>query len=322
MKNLVYFLVILFEVFSISSNLVYSQSIGNWTFTEMSGTSLIDHSGNGNNGEICGATWQQPSGVRSLLFDGDNDYISVPHNSIFNFGTDDFTIEIQFETSIIPTTWATLFSKHNTANWHDMDIFIQIEGNTGRPYVGLSDGTGYFEIAYGTTNVCDGLFHTLIGIRSGNQLSIYIDGDLEETVSASINPDNTNPINIGRTSYAGGSGYFNGIINEVSLWPYSLIVTSVEENTSNIVNYFNLRQNYPNPFNPVTSIQFSILEKSLISLKIFDVLGNEITTLVNAERYPGTYKIIFNASSLSSGIYFYSLSAGDFVETKKMILLK
>ncbi len=85
---------------------------------------------------------------------------------------------------------------------------------------------------------------------------------------------------------------------------------------------FSLEQNYPNPFNPITTLSYSIKEKTLVTLKVFDILGNEVSTLVNEEMESGYYNLKFNASSLSSGIYFYSLKAGDFVSTKKMILLK
>ncbi|NNL22207.1 MAG: choice-of-anchor D domain-containing protein [Ignavibacteriaceae bacterium] len=83
-----------------------------------------------------------------------------------------------------------------------------------------------------------------------------------------------------------------------------------------------LYQNYPNPFNPNTIIEFRIPLVGLVNLKIYDILGREITTLVNEEMQAGNYKIDFDASTLASGIYFYTLQAGDFVATKKMILLK
>jgi len=98
-------------------------------------------------------------------------------------------------------------------------------------------------------------------------------------------------------------------------------VTNQEEiiNTSTD---FVLNQNYPNPFNPTTIISFSIPLSAFTSLKVYDILGNEVATLVNEEKPTGSYEINFNASSLSSGTYFYKLQAGSFIETKKMILLK
>ena len=83
-----------------------------------------------------------------------------------------------------------------------------------------------------------------------------------------------------------------------------------------------LYNNYPNPFNPATTIDYSVPKSSLVTIKIYDVLGREVKTLVNGEKIPGNYSVIFNDSNLPSGIYFYRMQAGSFVSTKKMILLK
>ena len=87
-------------------------------------------------------------------------------------------------------------------------------------------------------------------------------------------------------------------------------------------NLFELTQNYPNPFNPNTKIKYSIPHNCFVSLKVYDLLGNQITTLVNEEKSSGKYEVEFNARNLSSGIYFYRIKAGNFVGTKKLILLK
>jgi len=101
-----------------------------------------------------------------------------------------------------------------------------------------------------------------------------------------------------------------------------------DENTSS-PNNFILSQNYPNPFNPSTQIRYSISNTTLVTIKVYDMLGKEVTTLVNEENSPGNYEVEFNGNNLpagrqglASGIYFYRLRAGNFVETKKMILLK
>ena len=104
------------------------------------------------------------------------------------------------------------------------------------------------------------------------------------------------------------------------------IVVSVEDETPNLPAEFSLSQNYPNPFNPTTTIRFTISELRFTILKIYDVLGNEIATLVNEELPAGEYEVKFNPASgiryPASGIYFYQLRAGGFVQTKKMLLLK
>jgi hypothetical protein len=105
---------------------------------------------------------------------------------------------------------------------------------------------------------------------------------------------------------------------------------SVEgENLIEFVSGFKLSQNYPNPFNPSTTIHYTIpnvtlseVEGSRVQLKVYDVLGNEVAALVNEEKPAGSYEVQFEANNLSSGVYFYSLQAGSFIETKKMILLR
>jgi len=105
-------------------------------------------------------------------------------------------------------------------------------------------------------------------------------------------------------------------------------VTGVEIEESLKPDRFLLLQNYPNPFNPSTIIAYRIAATSFVALKVFDMLGNEVTTLVNEERLPGNYEVAFNTRMisdklhLSSGIYFYQLRAGDFVQTNKMVLTK
>ena len=99
-------------------------------------------------------------------------------------------------------------------------------------------------------------------------------------------------------------------------------ILPVEDEQNLIVDEFKLYQNYPNPFNPTTIISYQIPEQQLVTLKVYDILGNEITTLVNEEKSAGNFEVEFDASSLPSGVYFYQLRSGDFTQSKKMILLK
>ena len=123
------------------------------------------------------------------------------------------------------------------------------------------------------------------------------------------------------TAYAEGLKY---IFNDVP--------SRLEENSSTSPIEYQLEQNYPNPFNPTTTIKYSIpnvssgFSLSNVTLKVYDVLGKEVATLVNEKKPTGNYQVKFNASSadggLTSGIYFYSLTSGSFKKTKKLILIK
>ncbi|MDD5362036.1 MAG: T9SS type A sorting domain-containing protein [Ignavibacteria bacterium] len=100
-------------------------------------------------------------------------------------------------------------------------------------------------------------------------------------------------------------------------------VTRISNNESLVPDKYYLGQNYPNPFNPETKIDFTIPKNGFVSIKIFDITGKEITTLVSTSMNKGSYTVNYNASQLSSGVYFYKLSAGsDFSESRKMILIK
>jgi hypothetical protein len=99
-------------------------------------------------------------------------------------------------------------------------------------------------------------------------------------------------------------------------------VTSVEDRNGQLPEAFSLLQNYPNPFNPSTTIRFSLPSSGFTSLKVYDVLGKEVATLVNGMRKAGMNSVQFNAPYSPSGIYFYTLQSGSFTETKKMVLVK
>jgi hypothetical protein len=118
------------------------------------------------------------------------------------------------------------------------------------------------------------------------------------------------------------TGPYGNSILYVDNLSFDNLITSVPLSSSELPSKFNLAQNYPNPFNPSTTISFSLPSKSFVSLKIFDVVGREVATLVSQELSAGNYKQQWNANGMPSGVYFYRLQSGSFTETKKLILLK
>jgi photosystem II stability/assembly factor-like uncharacterized protein len=109
-----------------------------------------------------------------------------------------------------------------------------------------------------------------------------------------------------------------------SIWrrPLSDLVTQVKEPSASLPKAFIVEQNYPSPFNPTTRIQFTIVNRQLTIVKVYDVLGRDVATLVNEVKQPGTYTTEFNGSTLAGGVYFYRLTAGQYVECRKMVLMK
>jgi len=132
-----------------------------------------------------------------------------------------------------------------------------------------------------------------------------------------------------------GTGKFDVTANAIlrGTMDYLGIVTNVEQIAETTPAKFELLQNYPNPFNPVTKIRYSIPtspqsspsqgeEVGVVTLKVYDILGKQVTTLVNEQKHAGNYEVEFSAAQLASGVYIYRLQANDFVNSKKMLLLK
>ncbi len=177
--------------------------------------------------------------------------------------------------------------------------------------------------------------HLTNGINDSSILSItedlngfiYIATNSSGILKSINNGDEWTPINYGLpdTSIlaltANREGYLfagcdgNGIYRTVT--PTTSIIGRSES-----PQYFLLEQNFPNPFNPITKIKYSVLQLSNVLIKVFDILGNQIETLVNEVKPAGTYELTWDAVKLPSGIYFYQLKTGSYIETKKMILLK
>ena len=122
-----------------------------------------------------------------------------------------------------------------------------------------------------------------------------------------------------------GSYLFAGTVGS-GVWkrPLTEMVTGIEDKKNNLPVSFSLYQNYPNPFNPTTTIKYGIPKSEFVTIKVYDELGREISTLVNEEKSAGSYSIKYGIGNnrIASGIYFYRMQAGSFSETKKLILMK
>jgi hypothetical protein len=198
-------------------------------------------------------------------------------------------------------------------------------------------------LTYYYTSEPIGEWINFVTTTDSNGSKIYVNG--METASNNLFINNTyvagrdlaigvNVSGDGVAPYVGPNvGYFIGTLDEIRIYNRALTneeidslynegTTSVELIGAVLPVDFKLGQNYPNPFNPSTTITFSIPEATFVTIKIFNSLGEEVETLIARELILGNYKYDWNAANLPSGIYFYKLQAGDFVQTKKMILVR
>lgn len=220
----------------------------------------------------------------------------------FNNGRRDLKQTIKFGGTgwSAPTNWSSfggtdnvnvaLYSRRSNSN----DVFQAVFTRTG-----LNNGTPR-AIRY--RKFSSGSWNTSIEASTGSPTGLQNAAVVElNTTSGAFAYAGTNNANV----------YFNN-----QDW-----TVDVNEGEATPENY-SLEQNYPNPFNPSTTIKFRIPENSFVSLKVYNVLGKEVATLVNEEKNAGIFEVNFNANNLSSGVYFYKLETGNFVKTNKMILLK
>lgn len=119
-----------------------------------------------------------------------------------------------------------------------------------------------------------------------------------------------------QAQYTGGNGRGDASVSYINV---HILIYDI---TTEIPSKYDLAQNYPNPFNPVTNLEFGISNLRFVTLKVYDMLGKEVSTLVNEKLNPGTYKVEFDGSSLPGGVYFYRLTSGDFTDTRRMMLIK
>lgn len=166
------------------------------------------------------------------------------------------------------------------------------------------------EVYWGTANAVSskGLYLGFPNTITGNDLS----GSIDQSVTRKVDNEKWD---------------IHTVVSESPEGLYSpgtdaIAIVSVKSDKNNIPKEFSLSQNYPNPFNPSTVIEFSLPKEEKVSLKIYDILGREITTLVNRKLKAGNYNYTWNAKDLASGVYLYKFSAADYVVTKKMLLLK
>jgi len=171
------------------------------------------------------------------------------------------------------------------------------------------DGTGYIVKVCGGTHYYKSNPDTMIFTSVGSALYLFV----PQEGSYSNNMNGAYDVSVNGTHY---------VINSSNVLFMDALLTSVKNPNTGNPFQFNLSQNYPNPFNPSTKISYQLPVKSLVTLRVYDIIGREVATLVNEQQNPGLYDVTFDGSWLASGVYFYRIEAGTFIQTKKFVLLK
>jgi hypothetical protein len=178
-------------------------------------------------------------------------------------------------------------------------------GNTGSTFNGIIDELRIWNVARTQSQIQNDMNRRLTGSEAGLVGYWRFDEGSGNTTGDSSRHGNTGTL-------------FNGPVWVVSTAP----ITSVEAPCGAPQNVFELKQNYPNPFNPTTTIEFAVFHPEKVVLTIFNSLGQEVTTLVSKKLDPGQYNSEWNSAGFASGVYYYQLRAGDFVQTRKLLLLR
>ena len=293
-----------------------------------------DLSGFNNTGTVSGATlttdrWGNTASAYS--FDGVNNNIRVSSSTSLNF-QNSITINFWMKVGEFYDREAYPLSHGNWENrWK-----VSISNKHIRWTVKTNEGTKDLD---SETELVKNKLYNVTALYDGNDYEIYINGELDAFTSfAGLIQTTSIDLMIGQVLPGNTQYNFKGVLDDIRIYNYALSYSSIQSLYDYITDVkdeqeiilpkdFGLTQNYPNPFNSQTNIEFKIPINSKVKIEIFDVLGQKIRTLFNAEKSPGIYTINWNGKndfndSVNSGIYFLKLSLDKYADTKKMVLLK
>lgn len=286
---------------------------------------VFDASGNLKPGFPLGVRYARLSSPALGDIDGDGDLEIV-------VGGFDVSIEMLYgfhhNGSIVQNFPVQLIHPGGAFNINSSPVICDIDGDTTTVEIVVKTNDYIFAIHQDTTTVSgfpyfiDDENHS--GTHSPSPLvdDFDNDGDVEYVFSSIAGKIHFFDMpNVYNNNFGFWNSYKHDMQNTGAILPIPIFV-DVKETDYPVIPDFELLQNYPNPFNPTTKIEYQIPEINFITLKVYDVLGSELITLVNEEKPVGTYEVEFDATGLPSGIYFYRFKAGSFVGTKKMVLMK
>ena len=312
-----------------------------------------DASGFNNNGTVNGAVpasdrMGNPS--QAYLFNGSSSWIQVPNSASLNF-----------DSSITVAFWMNIKAAYPTreqypishGNWQNRWKF-SISNPSNKVRWTVRTMTSTKDLDSRTLLSLNRDYH-VVGVYNGSDFELYLNGELEAfTALSGLISHTTYDLSIGRSLPSEGAYSFNGVLDEVRIYDYALSYQEIqelyrsttgvqEEQGPSVPKETVLYENYPNPFNPSTTVKYSVgvasggwqvasyegggsggggRGSSNVKVAVYDLLGREVAVLVNERKPPGSYEVSFDGSRLASGMYIYRMTAGSFVQTRTMVLLK
>jgi hypothetical protein len=296
---------------SLNNRFVFSLAAsGNYVIAGVNDSGIYVSSNNGNSWL---KTYSYTSDIRSLAFNGNIIFAGTASLGVIyssNYGSE----WIQTNLNNKPV-FSLAFSVNNIF----AAVFDIYNASERGVYRSTNNGSGWYKTSI--SNISVGSL-----VVSGNNLFAGTESGVFLTTNNGENYINKNQgfINIPAVPvFLIANNYIFAGTNGNSVWRRSLSeILETKKISLNIPSVFSLSNNYPNPFNPVTRIDFDIPKNGFVSLKVFDVLGREVQTLINENKEAGRYSVDFNGSDLTSGVYFYRLESEGFSDVKRMVLIK
>jgi hypothetical protein len=303
--------------------------IGYYNFDQEPDSIVKDQSGNNLDGNIVGgAEWVEGIRGGGMYFNGIDSYVNLSNDPAFDV-VDGITL----------AAWVAPLDVANTQDneWIDKGdhAWALKEKGDGNFEFFIYDGNWFYPW-FMMDESYNGAWNHFTGTFDGFMLKMYVNGDSVQSFEhAGLIAVTTHEVHLGHNSEV-VDRFFEGQLDEVmiynrpltneeikSVYELTQLPLGVEEKKPEGVKGFGLRQNYPNPFNPATTIAYSVEKPGMVTIRVYDLLGREVGMLVNEKQSNGNHSVVFDASGLSSGVYFYKMQVDDrFSEMKKMLLMR
>lgn len=319
---------------------IIPQQIAYWKFDETEGTVASDEGDSQLDGVLTNmspSSWTNGLLDGALSFDGSDDYVVVAHNEVLDFRDESFSISVWLKSEILTGNSIYLinkgsFSADETAGTNGKWYGIEIKNNELR--FAVDDNSNKSQATLANVNgLLEETWAHIVAVRDtqdGN-LKLYVNGEMLASTS-DVTGSISQEIDLYVGSSTSGTGTIAGILDELKLFNYALSGEEVLAIYESLAGGVGIEERlageglpvriYPNPFSTSTTIQYQLRSDSEVTLRIYNVLGMEIETLVKQQQAAGSHSVTFDASDLERGIYFYGLKIGSWEQKGKMLLSK